>query len=79
MSDSRSDSDLQRLNLLGKAVVLGGAAVRGLANLIDLSIERAADIVVEAEQAFRKELDENIEDAKILEEYDPRQHSSADR
>ncbi len=56
------------LNWLGKTVFLGGTAVRLTANLIDHTLERAADTVVEAERAFKSELDTNIEDAKILEE-----------
>ena len=69
----------EQLNALGKAVYLGGSTVRLMANLIDAALVRAADVVVEAEQAFRRELDPNIEDAKILEEYrgdrEPRAHS----
>lgn len=58
------------LNVFGKAVYLGGATVRGVAGLIDLALEKAAGVVVDAEEAFRKELDPNLEDAKILEEHD---------
>lgn len=57
------------LNWLGKTVFLGGTAVRLTANLIDRSLERAADIVVESERAFKQGRDPNIEDAKILDEY----------
>ena len=58
----------EQLNLLGKSVFLAGAAVRVTANLIDVTLGRAADIVVEAEKAFQQGLDPNVEDAKILEE-----------
>ncbi len=56
------------LNWLGRAVYLGGTAVRLTANLVDRTLERAADTAVEAERAFKREVDPNIEDAKILEE-----------
>ena len=60
------------LNLLGKAVFLGGAAVRATAGLIDMAVERAVDVVLESEKAFKQGLDPNIEDAKILEEREER-------
>ena len=53
---------LERLGLLG------GAAVRVTANVIDRALDRAASTVAEAEAAFRKEIDPNISEAKILEE-----------
>jgi hypothetical protein len=55
-------------NAIGKALLLGGTAVRLTARLIDKSVERAATTVAEAERVFRRELDPNMEDAKILEE-----------
>lgn len=70
--DKREESTVryEKLNLLGKAVFLGGAAVRMTANLIDTVIERAADVIVESERAFKQGRDPNVEDAKVLEEYD---------
>lgn len=58
--------------LLGKAALLSGTAVRLTANLLDRAIERAAATVADAEDAFRRELDPNVEDAKILDEWDER-------
>ncbi|MEM9665795.1 MAG: hypothetical protein AAF970_12720 [Bacteroidota bacterium] len=58
------------LNWLGKAAFLAGATVRLTASAIDATLERVADIAVEAEAAFRDELDPNVEDANILEERD---------
>lgn len=58
----------ERLNTLGRAAVLGGGAIRLAANAIDSVIQHAADIVVDAERAFKQGLDPNIEDAKVLEE-----------
>lgn len=68
---SRSEERLveyERLNVLGKAVYLGGAAVRLAADAIDVTVRRAADIYLDAEKAFKEGRDPNIEDAKILEE-----------
>ncbi len=53
----------------GKALLLGGTAVRLTARLIDRALERAASTVAETEQAFRRELDPNVEDAKVLDEW----------
>ncbi|GIV61629.1 hypothetical protein GQ464_001750 [Rhodocaloribacter litoris] len=61
--------EFERLNALGKAVWLGGFAVRLLGNAVEAVLDRAADVVVEAERAFRQGLDPDIEEAKILEEY----------
>ncbi len=68
------DADRQRpyfyeLNWFGKAVYLGGAALRLSAQLVDRSVERAAQIAEEAREAYRRELDPNIEDAKVIEEH----------
>lgn len=68
-----SDSDdrlveFERLNVLGKAVFLGGAAVRLAAGAIEGTVKRAADIYLDAEKAFREGSDPNVEDAKIIEE-----------
>lgn len=74
MSDSndRRIIEFERLNPLGKAVFLTGAAVRTTASLIDKTLERAADILIEAERAFKEGRDPNVDDAKILEEHDDR-------
>lgn len=57
------------LNWLGKAVYLGGAALRLSARLVDRTVDRASRIADEAGEAYRRELDPNIEDANILEEH----------
>jgi hypothetical protein len=56
------------LNLLGKAIFLGGVITRVAGTVIDSTVRAATDIYLEAEKAFMEELDPNIEDAKILEE-----------
>lgn len=60
--------EYEELNLLGKAVLIGGVAVRAAAGAIDATVRRAADVYVDAEKAFREGLDPNIDDAKILKE-----------
>lgn len=60
----------ERASLSGKAALLGGTAVRFTANLIDKTLDRAASTVAEAEQAFKRELDPTMEDAKVLDEWD---------
>ncbi|MFW5955271.1 MAG: hypothetical protein ACOCSK_00845 [Rhodothermales bacterium] len=65
--------EYDRLNLLGKAVFAGGTAVRMTAKAIDSVIDRATDVLVEAEKAFRQGADPRIDDAHIIEEdIDPR-------
>jgi hypothetical protein len=53
---------------LGRVALLGGGGVRLTANLLDKALDRAAKTVVDAEHAFRGELDPNVSDAKIIEE-----------
>ena len=58
----------ERAGWLERAGLLGGGAVRLAARAIDRSLDRAAQLTVEAQDAFQKELDPNITDATILEE-----------
>jgi len=70
-----SEHWIQRFEQAGwleRAGLLGGGAVRLAARAIDRSLDRAAQITVEAQDAFKKELDPNISDATILEEHDER-------
>jgi hypothetical protein len=60
----------EQATLTGRAALLGGTAVRFAANLIDKTLDRAASTVAEAEQAFKRELDPTMEDAKILDEWE---------
>ncbi|HEX7070026.1 MAG TPA: hypothetical protein VF190_04445 [Rhodothermales bacterium] len=60
--------EFERLNLLGKAVFVTGAAARLAADLLEKVVDRAADVVADAERAFRQGRDPNVDDAKILEE-----------
>lgn len=61
--------EFERLNLLGKALFVSGAAARVTAGLLEKAVDRAADIVTDSERAFRQGRDANIDDAKVLEEH----------
>lgn len=69
---NRNRPRFDQLNWFGKAMYLGGTAVRLSANLIDGAVDRAAKIAADSKRAFERELDPNIEDAHILEEHDDR-------
>ncbi|MEM1044110.1 MAG: hypothetical protein AAGI91_15985 [Bacteroidota bacterium] len=62
----------EEAGLTGKAMLVGGTAVRLTARLIDGALDRAASTVADAEHAFKRELDPNMEDAKVLDEWDER-------
>ncbi len=62
----------ERAGAAGKALLVGGTAVRLTARLIDRTLDRAASTVAETEQAFKREIDPNMEDATILDEWDER-------
>jgi len=68
MSDERREVDFNKLNLLGKTVYLTGAASRVAADAVDKAVHRAVDLAIETERAFRKGLDDTVEDAKIIAE-----------
>lgn len=70
----------ERAGWLERIGLLGGGAVRVTANLIEGAIDRAAKTVVEAEAAFRRELDPNVSDAKVIEEWEepPRDRRTED-
>ena len=66
-----SENWIQRFEQAGwleRAGLLGGGAVRLAARAVDKSLDRAAQITVDAQEAFKKEMDPNISDATILEE-----------
>lgn len=62
---------------LERAGLLGGGAVRLAARAIEGALDRAASVTVEAKEAFQKELDPNVSDARILEESDERDQPTA--
>ena len=70
MPDPKRDRPyFYELNWLGKAVYLGGSALRLSANLVDHTVQRATRIVEDSKAAYQRELDPNIEDARIIEEH----------
>ncbi len=58
----------ERAGVVGRLGLLAGGAVRLAASAAELAIDRAASITAEAQMAFRKEMDPNVSDARILEE-----------
>ncbi len=60
----------ERAGLLERVGLLGGGAVRLLANVIDKGLDRAATVAVDARDAFERELDPNVSDARVLDEWD---------
>lgn len=71
MAPERSPQNREpgELNWVGKSVYVGGVLLRHTANLVDAAAERASRIAAESKRAFDRELDPNIEDAQIVEEY----------
>ncbi len=67
-SPDREHPHFYELNWLGKAVYLGGTALRLSANLVDHTVQQASRIVDDSRAAYLREVDPNIEDAKIIEE-----------
>jgi hypothetical protein len=62
----------ERSGWLGRAGLVGGGAVRLAARLVDGALDRAASVTVEAKEAFQKELDPNVSDARVIEEVEDR-------
>ncbi|HKL89449.1 MAG TPA: hypothetical protein VJ884_10630 [Salinibacter sp.] len=79
MSDDapRRHVNLRDLNWLGKSVFVGGTVLRLTANLIESTADRVSDIATRSKTAFDRELDPNIEDARVIEEY-PHHEDDAD-
>jgi hypothetical protein len=68
MDEKRPLVEFERLNWLGKAVYIGGVATHLASRAIEVSVEKASDLWVEAERAFKDGLGDGIEDARIIEE-----------
>ena len=68
MNHPKKNIEFDRLNLIGKAVYVGGATLRFVAGSIEAVVDRAVDVYIDAERAFKQGMDPNIEDAKILDE-----------
>lgn len=81
MSDDtppRRRVNLNDLNWFGKSVFVGGTVLRLTANLIESTATRVSAIAARSREEFDRELDPNIEDARVLDEYD-RSAESEDR
>jgi len=68
MDEKRPIVEYEQLNWLGKAVYLGGAATHLAARAIEYGVDRAAEVMAEAERAFKEGLGDDIEEARIIEE-----------
>jgi hypothetical protein len=68
-SPPRRRVNISDLNWLGKSVFVGGTMLRLTANLIESTADRVSSIAGASKEAFDRELDPNIEDARIIEEY----------
>lgn len=62
----------ERAGWFERVGLVGGGAVGLAARAIEGALDRAAAATVDAKEAFQKELDPNISDARILEESDER-------
>ncbi len=60
--------EFNRLNSVGKAVFIAGSAVKSLGALVEVAVDTIGTIWTDAEKAFRKALDDGIEDAKVIDE-----------
>jgi len=79
MSDQerpRRRVDLDNLNWFGKSVYVGGAVMRATAQALDATANRVRHIAARSKEAFERELDPNIHDARVLEEYSDRDRPS---
>lgn len=68
-SAPQSRTRVRKLNWLGTSVLLGGTAVHLTKTLVEATAERVSTIARESKEAFERELDPNIEDARVIEEY----------
>ena len=68
MSENSWIERFERAGLMERVGLLGGSAVRLAARAIDGALDRAASVAVEAKEAFQKEMDPNVSDARVIEE-----------
>lgn len=69
-NSSDTERRFERLNALGWAAWLGGQTIRLTAKGIDYSLREVARIAADSERAYRQGLDDGIEDAQIVEEWE---------
>ncbi|NNE36024.1 MAG: hypothetical protein HKN13_12345 [Rhodothermales bacterium] len=63
---------LENPTILGKLVGIGTTAAKVVGGGVDLLLNTVADIVVDAEKAFKDGMDPNVDDAKIISESERR-------
>ncbi|WP_412063332.1 hypothetical protein [Rubrivirga sp. IMCC45206] len=59
-----------KAGLAERVGLLAGGGVRLLAGAIDRGLEKAAETAVEAKRAFDREVDPNMTDARVIEEWE---------
>ncbi len=65
-----AEVEFDQLTWLGKAVYLSGHVARAAGSVLETVVDGAAGLIADTERAFRDGLDPNVEDAKILAEYE---------
>jgi hypothetical protein len=75
-SSPRRRVHFRDLNWLGKSVFVGGTLMRLTANAIDATADHVTTMASRSKQAFERELDPNIEDARVIEEHPHPSHAS---
>ena len=76
MDQSEDDHKIikfDELNLLGKLVFVSGVLTRTASGIVQTAVDATAEIITEAEKAFKEGLDPNIEDAKVIEEIEEKE------
>lgn len=65
-----TEVDFNQLNWLGRVVYLSGHVARAAGTVLETVVDSAAGLIADTERAFRDGLDPNVEDAKILAEFE---------
>lgn len=60
--------EFNRLNPVGKAVFIAGSTFKTLGEILDFTVGAIGTVWTEAEKAFNDEIDDGVEDAKIIDE-----------
>ena len=68
--DSGDEEYYEELNWLGRSVMWGGAAVRAAAWAVDRVAASTEEMAVETRRAFEEGLSGEVEEARVLEEWD---------
>jgi hypothetical protein len=65
---SRKVVEFEQLNALGKAIYAGGLVAAATGRAVNFVVDSASHLIDEAERAFREGLNDDIEDATIIDE-----------